>query len=694
VGQAKHKGRDLLIVGSFIFGFLNRALQFPKRFGLSVADPDVVHAKALSNVRAVFVQMVDSFGLLGGAEQMNLMSCKFVLTQIPRVMAFCESVFYRRGSAPIGAQVQVAPVAAKELFEAQSVIFNIRNPSAKKAASPDAVKKKSATMVLGSESPPPLDKSRSGTVFKNLFGGLKSPRGEHKETAKEKDAKEKEAKEKSGGLSPSKSPRNESGGTFSKKSELPAELAAALLTANRGKTVSVAEAQQIMKSPRTEEKERAALAAPTRGPSKAVPAQGTFSIPVAASPKMGTRTQQKEGAVASPVAPSRKAEPLVVVPVVAAAAAAPPPAAKGSEKLQMSIPEFGLGIEQFALPVWKVGDFVCAQWDEDRCWYKARIEERVDEDRYRVTFVEYGNSCICDNATQIVELPDEDSTEKILSDVFDAEALVREMSGQFGATFDHAEMSRKIQEEDAKSIVEVLDEDGEKVVSHVDLLQALDFSLASEGGAKSKDVKKDGVKVDEAKKRRDEEVKALREAETKAAELLAETESAILNKQTVIPTLPAKPRVSNRPTVADAVVVVAESVPVVIQHHQQKPLKQSSEDPANLLEFLEKIELADTLPVFEERKLTWMSLKLADADDLAELGIPKKILQKVIEGLMKIPGTVVFKTGGAQAQEMDYEHMQTLPILPVDPPLMSNKVEYKNYMRLKYEHQKRAGIHT
>jgi hypothetical protein len=40
--------------------------------------------------------------------------------------------------------------------------------------------------------------------------------------------------------------------------------------------------------------------------------------------------------------------------------------------LQMSIPEYGLGMEEFVLPVWKPGDLVCAQWDEDRCWYKVR----------------------------------------------------------------------------------------------------------------------------------------------------------------------------------------------------------------------------------------------------------------------------------------------------------------------------------
>ncbi len=78
--------------------------------------------------------------------------------------------------------------------------------------------------------------------------------------------------------------------------------------------------------------------------------------------------------------------------VASSAAVAAGPAAAVTEKLQMSIPEYGLGLETFALPQWKAGDLVCAQWDEDRCWYKARIDERIDEDRYRVTFFEYGNS--------------------------------------------------------------------------------------------------------------------------------------------------------------------------------------------------------------------------------------------------------------------------------------------------------------
>ncbi len=245
------------MLGSFLFSFLNRSLQFPKRFGLSTVDPSSGHARVLSHVRAVFVHMVDSFISLGSADMVGLLTCKFVLAQVPRVFSFVDATVFHRGPT-VGVALQVSPVAAKDVIEAQAAIHNLRNPQQKKA-SPELAKKKSSTMIGGSSSSTSQsleEKNRSGTVFKNLFGGLKSPRSE----AKESKAVVAPASPPPG----SKSPR----GNTMKKSELPPELAAALLNVQRRKTVSVAEAQQIMLSPRSEEKERASPP-PARGPAAA-----------------------------------------------------------------------------------------------------------------------------------------------------------------------------------------------------------------------------------------------------------------------------------------------------------------------------------------------------------------------------------------------------------------------------------------
>lgn len=200
MGQLKHKGRELLVLASFLFSFLNRALQFPKRFGLSLADPSAAHAKVLGSARSVFVHMVDSLATLGGAESSNLATTKFILSQIPRVFAFCDATVFRRGPT-VGVAVHVPPLAPKELLEAQAVIHHLRNPAAApKKASPELSKKKSSPAIaVGSSSssqslpqanqqqqqqqqPQGEDKGRSGTIFKNLFGGLKSPRSETKES--------------------------------------------------------------------------------------------------------------------------------------------------------------------------------------------------------------------------------------------------------------------------------------------------------------------------------------------------------------------------------------------------------------------------------------------------------------------------------------------------------------------------------
>lgn len=331
------------MLGSFLFAFLNRVIQFPKRFGLSSVDPSAAHAKVLASVRAVFVLMTDSFSILGGADSTGLLTCKFAVAQIPRIFTFCDAAVFHR-AANVGVALQATPVAPKDLFEAQVAICNLRNPQQKK--SPELVKKKSSTMV-GSSSGVGEDKGRS---LKNLFGGLKSPRSEHK------------VEQSKGSTSPppSKRPNDGPSPRGGKKSDLPPELAAALLNVQRGKTVSVAEAQQML-SPRSEEKERTATL-PSRSPAAAAAAAAAKTENVVAAP-------MSVPAKAVPIPPTKvEAAPVKALPVASSPPPSQPPA---PATLQMSIPEFGLGMEQFALPEWKVGDLVCAQWDEDKCWYKV-----------------------------------------------------------------------------------------------------------------------------------------------------------------------------------------------------------------------------------------------------------------------------------------------------------------------------------
>ena len=42
-----------------------------------------------------------------------------------------------------------------------------------------------------------------------------------------------------------------------------------------------------------------------------------------------------------------------------------------------------------------VGESIWAMWDEDNKWYLAQVSEKLPEDKYRVTFTEYGNEQVC-----------------------------------------------------------------------------------------------------------------------------------------------------------------------------------------------------------------------------------------------------------------------------------------------------------
>ncbi len=685
--QLKHKGKEMLAVASFMFGnLLNRSLQFPRRYGMVSSDPSAAHMRVLANVRIAFVHLIDTFAMIGGGDAQSLSLTKFVIANVPRVISFTETALSRRGQHGEPSRIAIVP---KDLLDAQVVIHGIRNPGAAKKGSPEALRKTKSAATITSPRGDKQDKEgkdKSSTMrgVKGLFG-KKSPRG---------DAKDDKPAPRAASPPPSK------------KSEMPAELAAlaAAAQANRGKSLPVAEAQAL-RSPRsatiTAEAERAPAPAAEKiaiPQSKAKTEPAKVAEPAKAEPLSPARAEAKPEPKAVPRV-ELKPEPIpdtktagngskirsepkagkVLPQAPDAAAAAPPPSLTASGSLQMSIPEYGLGIEQFALPEWKQGDMVCAQWDEDRCWYKARIDARIDEDHYQVTFVEYGNTCICDNATQIVELPEEEqqqeTAEKILSEVFDAEALVREMSGQFGKAPDAVQLEKDIDDKDTMSMAEVVDEAGEKLMTEVDLLAALDFSLAGGGGGATtnlKATKPDPKREAEEKKRKEAEQKKKEALEIKAKDAAEE------KKATPLPLSP-KPRVSGRP---------AEAASPAVTH---KAAAAGPDEPASLADFLGSIGLSEALPLFEERKLTWTSVKLAEEDDLKEFGIPKKIMQKVVDALRAIPSTAIAKAVAAGSVEMDYEKMAVLPPLPSEPPDMANKAEYKNYMRLRYEHQKRQA---
>jgi hypothetical protein len=44
---------------------------------------------------------------------------------------------------------------------------------------------------------------------------------------------------------------------------------------------------------------------------------------------------------------------------------------------------------------YNVGESIWAMWDEDNKWYLAQVSEKLPDDKYRVTFTEYGNEQVC-----------------------------------------------------------------------------------------------------------------------------------------------------------------------------------------------------------------------------------------------------------------------------------------------------------
>ncbi len=119
-------------------------------------------------------------------------------------------------------------------------------------------------------------------------------------------------------------------------------------------------------------------------------------------------------------------------------------------------------------------------------------------------------------------------------------------------------------------------------------------------------------------------------------------------------------------------------------------------------DFLLGIGQMDALLLLEERGLTWPKLLKQQENDLLNSGLPKRIALAIAEGLKAEPASrmhpsasrarLVINLEAKNNVEMDYESLPDaeLPPLPKEAPPIASRIEYKNYMRLRYEHQKRG----
>ncbi len=111
----------------------------------------------------------------------------------------------------------------------------------------------------------------------------------------------------------------------------------------------------------------------------------------------------------------------------------------------------------------------------------------------------------------------------------------------------------------------------------------------------------------------------------------------------------------------------------------------------------------EALPLLEQKNLTWPKLKNAHESEVLNAGLPKRLAAAMIEGLKADASTKLYALANrprvvvnldARSVEIDYEAVADgdLPPLPREAPPMSSRIEYKNYMRLRYEHQRRGFL--
>jgi hypothetical protein len=125
------------------------------------------------------------------------------------------------------------------------------------------------------------------------------------------------------------------------------------------------------------------------------------------------------------------------------------------------------------------------------------------------------------------------------------------------------------------------------------------------------------------------------------------------------------------------------------------------QDQQQLEDFMLSIGQTEALAQLEQRNLTWPKLKNAQESDVLNAGLPKRVAAAIVEGLKLDTSTKLYALANrprvvvnldARSVEIDYEAVADadLPPLPREPPPMSSRIEYKNYMRLRYEHQRRG----
>ncbi len=127
--------------------------------------------------------------------------------------------------------------------------------------------------------------------------------------------------------------------------------------------------------------------------------------------------------------------------------------------------------------------------------------------------------------------------------------------------------------------------------------------------------------------------------------------------------------------------------------------EQQQEDAKALRSFLESIGEEDSLDELNDRGWTWEKMKTAHEEDILQIGLKNRLAKHLVEELKKLPNTRLGMSSAKKKvvnmdvkQDIDFEKVPTseLPKLPSEAPPITCRVEYKNYMRLRYEYQKRG----
>ena len=117
---------------------------------------------------------------------------------------------------------------------------------------------------------------------------------------------------------------------------------------------------------------------------------------------------------------------------------------------------------------------------------------------------------------------------------------------------------------------------------------------------------------------------------------------------------------------------------------------KASGQSKELRDFLDGCDIEEAMPLFEERDMYWPFLETCSEADLENVGLPRKVVARVVQELRKLPETAI----GEQARvlppkkkrvvnldqlgaDVDFEAMDDLPPLPDEMPPISNAQAYK-----------------